>query len=686
MNGITWLGGDELSAHRQVVAGDAPGADRGPGRLTPRVCPDCALRWVRMVGCGACRSSRPGAAPLVGRTDAAAARSPEEPPTAPRPAPEPPTRPGAEAPDPYAPRRRYPWHDDPQLRPGGLRRHRGSGRRRPGAAVPGLPGTGPRRRSRRRHHRCLARGQPRYRAGTAHHRDPAAPRRRADHPGRLRRPPRSGPRTAQTRGLRGPPRGTTRKPRRSPIRRTPAHATTAGASRSARRAKLPRKITVTRVAAMRSRQFAEGTVRAFHRAATADGADRSGLTALTYATMMTLRGRRGGRRRAGQHAVLRRRQGRERHERRALPGDNGGAVRRGRAGDRSAARPRAARPPRRARPHVRPARGARRRHGVPVPHLAALPGRAGHAGAVEVVRRAQGGGHAAGAAAARSRWSPRTPASPRSASPRAGCPAESPPGVAWLWGSEGALVFTALLAVVGTVCCACGSRSGSSRRRARSPPRCGGTRRGAAHPDGPRRRGRALGQRRDPRAHGIPHAVRRVRRQADRRRAHPAALAHRDRRRRGRGRLVRGNAAGSRPRALSGVVVLWCVGAAVVVAALAAALPGIATAAVGRARRGGRERAGQGQPGCGDPARSAGGVARVGVRPVGDGAAAGLGDGRSARRAAAARHVLDRVHGRGERGRADRRADRAALPRSQHRPVPRRQGPAGGADGAREPS
>ena len=38
---------------------------------------------------------------------------------------------------------------------------------------------------------------------------------------------------------------------------------------------------------MRSRQFAEGSVRAFHRAATADGADRSGLTALTYATMMT---------------------------------------------------------------------------------------------------------------------------------------------------------------------------------------------------------------------------------------------------------------------------------------------------------------------------------------------------------------------------------------------------------------
>jgi len=49
----------------------------------------------------------------------------------------------------------------------------------------------------------------------------------------------------------------------------------------------PRKLTVTRVAAMRTKQFAQGGIRTFHRAATADGADRSGLTALTYATMMT---------------------------------------------------------------------------------------------------------------------------------------------------------------------------------------------------------------------------------------------------------------------------------------------------------------------------------------------------------------------------------------------------------------
>lgn len=51
--------------------------------------------------------------------------------------------------------------------------------------------------------------------------------------------------------------------------------------------RVPRKLTVTRVAAMRSRQITEGGIRAFHRAASADGADRSGLTALTYATMLT---------------------------------------------------------------------------------------------------------------------------------------------------------------------------------------------------------------------------------------------------------------------------------------------------------------------------------------------------------------------------------------------------------------
>ncbi|WP_280219115.1 MFS transporter [Nocardia neocaledoniensis] len=49
--------------------------------------------------------------------------------------------------------------------------------------------------------------------------------------------------------------------------------------------RIPRKLTVTRVAAMRSRELTERGFATFQRAAKADGADQSGLTALTYATM-----------------------------------------------------------------------------------------------------------------------------------------------------------------------------------------------------------------------------------------------------------------------------------------------------------------------------------------------------------------------------------------------------------------
>lgn len=52
-------------------------------------------------------------------------------------------------------------------------------------------------------------------------------------------------------------------------------------------ASVPRKITVTRVAVHRTRELSGRAVSLFRRAATADGADRSGLTALTYATMLT---------------------------------------------------------------------------------------------------------------------------------------------------------------------------------------------------------------------------------------------------------------------------------------------------------------------------------------------------------------------------------------------------------------
>lgn len=47
----------------------------------------------------------------------------------------------------------------------------------------------------------------------------------------------------------------------------------------------PRKLTVTRVAAMRGRELTGRGIATFRRAAEADGADKSGLTALTYATM-----------------------------------------------------------------------------------------------------------------------------------------------------------------------------------------------------------------------------------------------------------------------------------------------------------------------------------------------------------------------------------------------------------------
>jgi MFS family permease len=48
----------------------------------------------------------------------------------------------------------------------------------------------------------------------------------------------------------------------------------------------PKKLTVTRVAAIRSRQLTNKAATAFKRAVNADGADKSGLTALTYATML----------------------------------------------------------------------------------------------------------------------------------------------------------------------------------------------------------------------------------------------------------------------------------------------------------------------------------------------------------------------------------------------------------------
>ncbi len=49
--------------------------------------------------------------------------------------------------------------------------------------------------------------------------------------------------------------------------------------------RMPRKLTVTRVAAMRGRELTGRGIASFQRAAKADGAEKSGLTALTYAVM-----------------------------------------------------------------------------------------------------------------------------------------------------------------------------------------------------------------------------------------------------------------------------------------------------------------------------------------------------------------------------------------------------------------
>lgn len=63
------------------------------------------------------------------------------------------------------------------------------------------------------------------------------------------------------------------------------HGATEASSDAPRAPRMPRKLTVTRVAALRSRELTHKGIATFRRAATADGADKSGLTALTYATM-----------------------------------------------------------------------------------------------------------------------------------------------------------------------------------------------------------------------------------------------------------------------------------------------------------------------------------------------------------------------------------------------------------------
>src|SRR6478609_4080052 len=92
-------------------------------------------------------------------------------------------------------------------------------------------------------------------------------------PGRDAVPPPSGQGPAPAGARTGPP---------DPTGATP-NPDQPGAGRRPRTG--PKKLTVTRVAAFRSRELTTKGVRIFQRAATADGADRSGLTSLTYAVM-----------------------------------------------------------------------------------------------------------------------------------------------------------------------------------------------------------------------------------------------------------------------------------------------------------------------------------------------------------------------------------------------------------------
>lgn len=72
-------------------------------------------------------------------------------------------------------------------------------------------------------------------------------------------------------------------PRRPPEKETHRHRGEAAARALPR---IPKKITVTRVAALRGRELGGRAIDAFRRATTADGADKSGLTRLTYAVML----------------------------------------------------------------------------------------------------------------------------------------------------------------------------------------------------------------------------------------------------------------------------------------------------------------------------------------------------------------------------------------------------------------
>lgn len=232
------------------------------------------------------RSAGPAAAaPTAHPPHAAAAQAPTATPTPPHvpphvaapphvpapPGPPPPVSPAAEPATERHPARRYPWQDDPHYDPAAHRRPPASNWTPPAArppTAPAAPGYPPAAHPPTPH--PPAAPAPAAHASAAHA-SPAHPGHAASPAGGA--PPGPSPTMPATAPQPGPPTG-------------PATDAAAAGSRTAG-IRMPRKLTVTRVAALRGRQLTENSIRAFHRAASADGADRSGLTALTYATMMT---------------------------------------------------------------------------------------------------------------------------------------------------------------------------------------------------------------------------------------------------------------------------------------------------------------------------------------------------------------------------------------------------------------
>lgn len=477
--------------------------------------------------------------------------------------------PGGPAPlDSYAPRRRYPWHDDPDYDPNAYRRVPA-----PAApqqwAPPGYPDAAPQPWA-------PAHPDTEPREGRTALTGPipstAATRRTGPTLATASDPPGSGPRRTDQRWAdkRGAdPHGADQAGVGAPL--------PAGAAAPPPDPRLPRKITVTRVAAMRSRQFAEGSVRAFHRAATADGADRSGLTALTYATMMTY---------AVDAAVAV-----------ALANTLFFAAAKAESVTNVAlylaitAAPFAV---------VAPVIGPlldRIQHGRRVALAVTFAGRAALAIVMAfeyhtwllypaalgslvlsksfVVLKAAVTPRVLPEAISLVTTNSRLTTFGLAAGGVFGAIAA---GIAYLGGSEGALVFTAVLAVAGTVLCLRIPRSVESTA-GEVPAALRTTRRGRRTPMGRSVAVALWGNAAIRVLTGfLTLFVAFVVKQTDAQPTEQLVLIGIVGAAAGVGSFA-GNAAGARPRAVSSVAVLWCVGGAVAVAALAAVLPGIATAA-----------------------------------------------------------------------------------------------------------